>query len=102
MCSQSEGRSCAFTSIASSWQTPPSQPRGSRHSRVLARDTGAAEIPREKEPLAGTGGSVRTGGCYSVRAVAVAAEAEVETGFHDVFGLIDAVDESQPIVLSES
>jgi hypothetical protein len=36
------------------------------------------------------------------RAVAVAAEAEVETGFHDVFGFIDAVDESQPIVLNES
>jgi hypothetical protein len=35
-------------------------------------------------------------------ALAVAAEAEVEAGFHDVFGFIDVVDESQPIVLDES
>jgi hypothetical protein len=39
---------------------------------------------------------------YSVRAVTVAAEAEIEAGFHDVFGFIDAVDESQPVVLNES
>jgi hypothetical protein len=38
----------------------------------------------------------------SVRAVAVAAEAEIEAGFHDVFGFIDALDESQSIVLNES
>ena len=57
----------------------------------------------KKEPLAGAGGPVRTGGLLtSIRAVAVAAEAEIEAGFHHVFGFIDAVDEGPPVVLNES
>jgi hypothetical protein len=57
----------------------------------------------KKRAACSAGGPVRTGGLLiSIRAVAVAAEAEVEAGFHHVFGFIDTVDEGPPVVLNES
>jgi hypothetical protein len=58
----------------------------------------------DKGPLAAQAAQLQTGGLRrkSVSAVAVSSEAEVEAGLHDVFGFIDAVDESKPIILHES
>ena len=70
----------------------------SRHSRAWACDARAAEIPREKRAACSAGGPTASDGRFagrSVAAVTVAAEAEVETGFYDVFGFIYAVDESE-------
>jgi hypothetical protein len=82
---------------------PPLRPLGWRHSRAAAL---ILVLPKFHNKTRAACRCRRLSSdrrvANSVRAVAVAAEAEVQAGFHDVFGFIDAVDEGPPVVLKES